>query len=115
MKERRSESYGAVQSVQFSPIIEQPDIAPEKKQLTLLTDVSVQVSFELGRTKKKVREILELQTGSVLRLDKLAGQHVDVLVNNMPMAAGELVVIEDKLSVRIAEIVSKQEREKNLK
>ncbi|MFF2448091.1 flagellar motor switch protein FliN [Neobacillus sp. NPDC058068] len=115
MKERRSESNGAVQSVQFSPIIEQPDIAPEKKQLTLLTDVSVQVSFELGRTKKKVREILELQTGSVLQLDKLAGQHVDVLVNSMAIATGELVVIEDKLSVKVSEIVPKHIREKNLK
>ncbi|MFZ7944702.1 FliM/FliN family flagellar motor switch protein [Neobacillus sp. 19] len=115
MKDGRTEAYGAVQSVQFSPIIEQPTIAQEKRQLTLLTDVSVQVSFELGRTKKTVREILELKKGSVLSLDKLAGQNVDMLVNSMPMATGELVVIEEQLSVKVAEIVSKQQREKNLK
>lgn len=115
MKEDKTQSYGAVQSVQFSPIIEQPPIAPEKKQIKLLTDVSLQLSFELGRTRKTVREILELQKGSILSLDKLAGENVDVLVNDSTIAAGELVVLDDQLAVRIKEIISKQEREKKIK
>lgn len=115
MKEQRTDLYGTVQSVKFSPIVEQPLIAPDKKHLTLLTDVSLKVSFELGRTRKTVREILELQKGSVLSLNKLAGENIDVLVNNMAIAAGELVVTDEKFSVRITEILSKQEREKKIK
>jgi flagellar motor switch protein FliN len=116
MKEQRSVPQGTVQAVTFSPIVDSPPIAPEKKQLDLLTDVSLQVSFELGRTQKTVREILELQKGSVISLNKLAGENIDVLVNNVSIAAGELLVMDDdKFSVRITQILSKQEREKKFK
>ncbi|WP_284036422.1 flagellar motor switch protein FliN [Neobacillus sp. 114] len=115
MKEQKKGMYGAVQSVQFSPIIEQPAAVSEKKQLQLLTDVSLQLSFELGRTKKTVREILQLKKGSVLSLNKLAGESIDVLVNNMTIASGELVVLDEQFSIRITDILSKQERERKIK
>ncbi|WP_203556370.1 flagellar motor switch protein FliN [Bacillus sp. B15-48] len=114
MKERKYESPGAVQPVQFSPIVEQPVVAPEKQQLETLGDVTLRVSFELGRTEKKVRDILELKQGSVLRLNKLAGESVDVLANDQSIALGELVVLDEKFSVRITEILSKKERERKL-
>jgi flagellar motor switch protein FliN/FliY len=115
MNEQKVGQQSTVQSVKFSPIVDPPPIAPEKKQLSLLTDVSLQVTFELGRTKKKVREILGLEKGSVIKLDKLAGETIDVLANQVAIATGELVVVDDQFSVRIAEILSEQEREKQLK
>jgi flagellar motor switch protein FliN len=115
VKEKKTQSYGAVQSVQFSPINEQSQAAPEKRQLQLLTDVSLQLSFELGRTNKTVREILQWKKGSVFSLNKLAGESVDVFVNNMSIASGELVVLDDQFSIRITEILSKLERERKIK
>jgi flagellar motor switch protein FliN len=115
VKESKNNAYGAVQSVQFSPIEGQDEMAKEKKQLQILTDVSLQVSFELGRTKKTVRQLLELKTGSIIGLDKLAGEYVDVLVNNQTIALGEVVVMDDKFAVRITEVISEQEKEKKIR
>ncbi|MDR7080059.1 flagellar motor switch protein FliN/FliY [Neobacillus niacini] len=115
MKEQKTGVFGAVQSVQFSPLSDQAPTAAGKKQIQLLTDVSLQVSFELGRTKKTVREILQLQTGSVIGLNKLAGEYVDVLVNKHSIAVGEVVVMDDKFAIRITDVISDQEREKKIK
>lgn len=115
MKDQKNKSYGAVQSVQFSPIVDQAAVLAEKKQIQLLTDVSLQVSFELGRTAKTVRELLQLKTGSIIGLDKLAGEYVDVLVNNQTIALGEVVVMDDKFAVRITEVISNQEKEKKIR
>jgi flagellar motor switch protein FliN len=115
VKEQKTRSYGAVQSVQFSPIQEQITEASEKSQIQLLTDVSLQVSFELGRTAKTVRELLQLKTGAIIGLDKLAGEYVDVLVNNQTIALGEVVVMDDKFAVRITEVISDQDKEKKMR
>jgi flagellar motor switch protein FliN len=115
VKEQKTSTYGAIQSVQFSPLPEQAPLVSGKKQLQSLTDVSLQVSFELGRTRKNVREILQLQTGSVIGLNKLAGEYVDVLVNKHSIAVGEVVVMDDKFAVRITDVISDQEKEKKLK
>jgi flagellar motor switch protein FliN len=115
MKEQKTGSYGAVQSVKFSPLPDQAPAATGKKQIQLLTDVSLQVSFELGRTKKTVRDILKLQTGSVIGLNKLAGEYVDVLVNKHSIAVGEVVVMDDKFAIRITDVISDQEKEKKIK
>lgn len=115
MKEQKSGVFGAVQSVQFSPLPDQTPAAAGKKQINLLTDVSLQVSFELGRTKKTVREILQLQKGSVIGLNKLAGEYVDVLVNKHSIAVGEVVVMDDKFAIRITDVISDQEKERKIK
>jgi flagellar motor switch protein FliN len=115
VKEQKNRSYGAVHSVQFSPIQDQANLVTDKKQIQLLTDVSLQVSFELGRTAKTVRELLQLKTGSIIGLDKLAGEYVDVLVNNQTIALGEVVVMDDKFAVRITEVISDQEKEKKIR
>lgn len=72
--------------------------------LDLLADVDMDVTVELGRTRMKVRELLALQPGSVIELDRIAGAPVDVLVNGRLVARGEVVVVEDELGVRISEI-----------
>jgi flagellar motor switch protein FliN len=76
----------------------------EKMNLDLLLDIPLEVVVELGRTKKKISEVLELTSGSIVELEKMSGEPVDVYVNNKLIAKGEVVVIEEHFGVRIKEI-----------
>ncbi|MBD8068289.1 flagellar motor switch phosphatase FliY [Bacillus sp. PS06] len=87
----------------------------ETNNLDMLLDISLQVTVELGRTKRSIKEILELSSGSIIELDKLAGEPVDVLVNNKLVAKGEVVVIDENFGVRVTDIISQRDRIKNLK
>ena len=78
--------------------------------IDLLLDVSLQVSVELGRTRMKIGEILGLRSGSVIELDRLAGEPADILVNGTLIAKGEVVVVDEKFGVRIIEVVSRAKR-----
>lgn len=103
----------AVQPVQFAPLT--PSNAPVTDQnIGLIMDVPMQVTVELGRTRKLIRDILELAPGSVVELDKLAGEPVDILVNGKLIAKGEVVVIDENFGVRITDIVSPLERAHHL-
>lgn len=82
----------------------------ETKNLNMLLDIPLQVTVELGRTKRSVKEILELSSGSIIELDKLAGEPVDILVNNRLVAQGEVVVIDENFGVRVTDIVSQSDR-----
>jgi len=98
-----------VQPVQFAPLVQQTINATDTN-INLIMDVPLQVTVELGRTRKLIRDILELAPGSVIELDKLAGEAVDILVNGKLIAKGEVVVIDDNFGVRITEIISPLER-----
>jgi len=98
-----------VQPVQFAPLVQQT-LPVVDTNINLIMDVPLQVTVELGRTRKLIRDILELAPGSVIELDKLAGEAVDILVNGKLIAKGEVVVIDDNFGVRITEIVSPLER-----
>ncbi len=74
--------------------------------MDLLMDVILQVSVELGRTRMPLRQILDLQQGSVVELDRVAGDAVDVFINGRLIARGEVVVVDDKFAVRVSELVS---------
>lgn len=74
--------------------------------IELLMDVSLRVTVELGRTRMQLSQILELQHGSVVELDRLAGDPVDVFVNDCLIARGEVVVVDDKFGVRITEMIA---------
>ena len=74
--------------------------------IELLMDVSLRVTVELGRTRMQLSQILELQHGSVVELDRLAGDPVDIFINDVLMARGEVVVVDDKFGVRITEMIS---------
>ncbi|WLR53426.1 flagellar motor switch phosphatase FliY [Mesobacillus subterraneus] len=87
----------------------------ETKNLDMLLDIPLQVTVELGRTKRSVRDILELGSGSIIELDKLAGEPVDILVNNRLIAQGEVVVIDENFGVRVTDIISQSDRIKKLK
>lgn len=104
-----------VQQAQFANF-EAPSLSQnESRNLNLLLDIPLQVTVELGRTKRTVKEILELTSGSIIELDKLAGEPVDILVNNRHVAKGEVVVIDENFGVRITDILSQAERINNLR
>lgn len=102
-----------VQPAQFAPL-KQTVLNVSDSNIGMIMDVPLQVTVELGRTRKLIREILELAPGSVLELDKLAGEPVDILVNGKIVAKGEVVVIDENFGVRITGIVSMQERASTL-
>ena len=80
------------------------------RRLDLLLDVPLDVSVELGRARLSVQDLLGLGPGSVIELDKVAGEPLDILVNDRLVARGEAVVVNDKFGVRITDIVSQSER-----
>jgi len=87
----------------------------EASNLNMLLDIPLHVTVELGRTQRSVKEILELSPGSIIELDKLAGEPVDILVNNRLIATGEVVVIDENFGVRVTDIVSQTDRIKKLR
>ncbi|MBU5264865.1 flagellar motor switch phosphatase FliY [Bacillus atrophaeus] len=104
-----------VAPVEFSAF--DPNEAPQAQlnNLDMLMDIPLSITVELGRTKRSVKEILELSAGSIIELDKLAGEPVDILVNQRIVAKGEVVVIEENFGVRVTDILSQAERINNLK
>lgn len=104
-----------VQQAQFANFEAQNITQAEARNLNMLLDIPLQVAVELGRTKRSVKEILELSGGSIIELDKLAGEPVDILVNNRLIAKGEVVVIDENFGVRITDILSQADRLNNLR
>ncbi|MFS0782292.1 flagellar motor switch phosphatase FliY [Bacillus sp. 1P06AnD] len=104
-----------VQPAQFSSFQSFETQETGMKNLDMLLDIPLQITVELGRTKKSVRDILELSNGSIIELDKLAGEPVDILVNSRLIAKGEVVVIDENFGVRVTDIVSQSDRLKNLR
>lgn len=103
-----------VQQASFAEF-EQVDMAPsQQRNLDMLLDIPLKVTVELGKTKRSVRDILDLSAGSIIELDKLAGEPVDVLVNGKLIAQGEVVVIDENFGVRVTDIISTSDRIKSL-
>jgi flagellar motor switch protein FliN/FliY len=100
----------AVHPVQFMPLRPEMPATEQAHGIELLMDVALEVSVELGRSHMPIGEILALRTGSVIELDKLAGEPVEVSVNGTLIARGEVVVVDEKFGVRITEVVSKSRR-----
>lgn len=99
-----------IQSVQFSNFDETATSQTEPNNLDMLMDIPLQVTVELGRTKRMVKEILGVSPGSIIELDKLAGEPVDILINNKVIAVGEVVVIDENFGVRVTDILSTADR-----
>lgn len=104
-----------VQQAQFASFENANMTQHEARNLNMLLDIPLQVTVELGRTKHSVKEILQLASGSIIELDKLAGEPVDILVNSRLIAKGEVVVIDENFGVRITDIMSQSERLNHLK
>lgn len=96
-----------------------PELVPEAvgspaARLDMIVDIPVQLTVELGRTKITIRNLLQLAQGSVIELDRLAGEPMDVLVNGCLIAQGELVVVDDKFGIRLTEVIDPDERLRRL-
>jgi flagellar motor switch protein FliN/FliY len=87
-------------------IAAQPAVAAEQAELERLYDVPVELAVEIGRTQMTIRETLALGPGSIVSLDRLAGEPVDLLVNGKPIARGEVVVIDEEFGLRVTEVVT---------
>ena len=98
-----------VQALQF-PNLQQGLTGAEQGNIGLIMDVYMEMTVELGRTKKLIKDILGMGEGTIIELDKLAGEPVDILVNQKPIARGEVVVIDENFGVRVTEILSPMER-----
>lgn len=98
-----------VQPVQYQTF-EVEQWSAEKESIELIMDVPLEITVELGRTKKLIKDILEFGPGTILELDKLAGEPVDIMVNGKYIAKGEVVVIDESFGVRITDIVSASKR-----
>ncbi|MGB3261785.1 flagellar motor switch phosphatase FliY [Paenisporosarcina sp.] len=109
-KSKDAGSIPNVQSVQFSSFDETNSDHSEPNNLNMLLDIPLQVTVELGRTKRMVKEILAVSQGSIIELDKLAGEPVDILINNKLIAVGEVVVIDENFGVRVTDILSTADR-----
>jgi flagellar motor switch protein FliN/FliY len=106
----------AVARAQFS------DLAPtaasgggQEMNLNLILDVAVTLALEVGRARMPVRELLQLSPGAVVELDRLAGEPLDVLVNGIRVARGEVVVVNEKFGIRLTDVVSASERMEHAK
>lgn len=105
-----------VQTAEFSDFGNDSDQSEKStpRNLDLLMDIPLDVSVELGHTKKTVHEVLELGPGSIIELDKLAGEAIDILVNQKYVAKGEVVVVDENFGIRITEILNHADRLKSL-
>lgn len=103
-----------VHQATFQPLAPTASRQDMPKNIDLILDVPLEISVVLGRTKKNIKDILNLGTGSLIELDKLAEEPVDILVNGKKVAYGEVVVVDENFGVRITSIVSNEERIKSL-
>lgn len=85
------------------------------RDIDFLLDIPLEVTAELGRTRMLIRDLLQLGQGSVIELDKIAGEPMEILVNNRLVARGEVVVVNEKFGVRLTDIISPTERIRQLK
>jgi flagellar motor switch protein FliN/FliY len=87
----------------------------EKRKLDTILDIPVTIAMEVGRSKISIRNLLQLNQGSVVELDRVAGEPLDVLVNGTLIAHGEVVVVNDKFGIRLTDVISQLERIKKLR
>jgi flagellar motor switch protein FliN len=100
---------GSVRPAQL-PELTPSSSAPGSYNIDLLLGVNLQVAVEIGRTSLPIKDVLALTPGSIVELDKLAGEKVDILINGRPIAQGEVVVVDENFGVRITDVVSRQAR-----
>lgn len=106
--------FAAAEFPEFGEQKNQRSPSADEVKLDVILDVPVTVSLEIGRTKINIRNLLQLNQGSVVELDRFAGEPMDVLVNGTLVAHGEVVVVNDKFGIRLTDIISPSERVRKL-
>lgn len=96
------------------PPLDGGDAVPAPKNIDFILDIPMQVTVQVGSTKMIIRELLQLGQGSVIELEKLAGEPMEVLVNNKLVARGEVVVVNEKFGIRLTDVISAAERVQQL-
>lgn len=104
-----------VEEAKFEDFNEEMKEASKTRDIDFLLDIPLDVCVEIGRTKMQIKDLLQLGQGSVIELEKIAGEPMEVLINGRLIARGEVVVVNEKFGVRLTDIVSPSERIKNLK
>jgi len=114
--EPAAEQHAEAAAAEFDSL-EDTSVGPvaEEENLDVILDIPVTISMEIGRTNISIRNLLQLNQGSVVELDRLAGEPMDVLVNGTLVAHGEVVVVNEKFGIRLTDVVSPAERVKKLK
>lgn len=105
----------SISSAAFDELAAERGDSKDKVDLDVLMDIPVTLQLEIGRAKVSIRNLLSYTQGSVVEMDRLAGEPLDLLVNGTLIAHGEVVVINDKFGVRLTDVISPQERIKKLK
>ena len=103
------------QQVQAKPLDNSASSGSGDVKLDVILDIPVTIAMEIGRTKLSIRNLLQLNQGSVVELDRLAGEPMDVLVNGTLVAHGEVVVVNEKFGIRLTDVISPADRIKNLR
>jgi flagellar motor switch protein FliN/FliY len=103
------------EKAQFGQLKNEGKPNSEEVNLNVILDIPVILSVEIGRTRQTIRNLLQLNQGSVVELDRLAGEPMDVLVNGTLIAHGEIVVVNEKFGIRLTDVISAAERVKKLK
>lgn len=116
-EQAEAKSAGSAETVELEELTadESPITGEEKRKLDAILDIPVTISMEVGRSNISIRNLLQLNQGSVVELDRVAGESLDVLVNGTLIAHGEVVVVNDKFGIRLTDVVSQVERIKKLK
>lgn len=120
MSEENIENADEIKAAVFQEVDNQDDnessstLSVDELNLDVILDVPVTLSMEIGRTQINIRNLLQLNQGSIVELDRFAGEPLDVLVNGTLIAHGEVVVINDKFGIRLTDVISLSERVKRL-
>ncbi|MGB1198205.1 MAG: flagellar motor switch protein FliN [Thalassotalea sp.] len=117
MEEQAEAEAADAQPVELDELQEEdaPITGEEKRKLDAILDIPVTIAMEVGRSHISIRNLLQLNQGSVVELDRVAGEALDVLVNGTLIAHGEVVVVNDKFGIRLTDVISQVERIKKLK
>ena len=110
----KPESGASSPPVASFPQVDNGGAVPAQKNLDFILDIPMQVTVQVGSTKMAIRELLQLGQGSVVELEKLAGEAMEVLVNNKLIARGEVVVVNEKYGIRLTDVISTVERVQQL-
>lgn len=114
--DEQAEAEAKAETVELEELEEDaPITGEEKRKLDAILDIPVTISMEVGRSHISIRNLLQLNQGSVVELDRVAGESLDVLVNGTLIAHGEVVVVNDKFGIRLTDVISQIERIKKLK
>uniref|UniRef100_UPI003F57605E flagellar motor switch protein FliN n=1 Tax=Klebsiella aerogenes TaxID=548 RepID=UPI003F57605E len=114
LNEQQSSEKSSVTTDGVFKSLEAQDALGSLQDIDLILDIPVKLTVELGRTKMTIKELLRLSQGSVVALDGLAGEPLDILINGYLIAQGEVVVVADKFGVRITDIITPSERMRRL-